>query len=122
MASTYAQRKALGDYGERMAARHLVAQGYDILDRNWRCAEGELDIVAGCGDLVIVCEVKTRSGDAYGSPVEAVTPQKAARLFRLAVRWAQAHDCAHASLRVDVIAVRRPQSGPAELEHLVAVA
>lgn len=121
MASTHAQRKALGDYGERMAARHLVGAGYRILDRNWRCPDGELDIVALVGDVVVACEVKTRTSERHGTPLEAVNPKKAARLRRLIVRWAREHGVGHATLRVDVVCVLRPVSGAATIAHLIGV-
>ncbi|MBA2716596.1 MAG: YraN family protein, partial [Propionibacteriales bacterium] len=69
MTSTHAQRKALGDYGERLAAAHLVEKGLVVLDRNWRCSAGEIDIVAADGNTVVVCEVKTRSSCRFGTPM-----------------------------------------------------
>ena len=66
-------RLALGEYGERLAARHLVEQGMVVLDRNWRCDEGEIDLVLREGDVLVICEVKTRASLACGSPHEAVT-------------------------------------------------
>ena len=75
-------KDALGRYGEDVAARHLAEAGLVVLERNWRCREGEIDIVARDGDVLVVCEVKTRRDTAYGSPLEAVTPRKAARLRR----------------------------------------
>ena len=72
--------QALGDYGERIAAAHLIAAGMTILDRNWRCPEGEIDIVARDGDALVVCEVKTRRGNGFGGPLEAINPVKAQRL------------------------------------------
>ena len=66
-------KDALGRYGEDVAARHLLSEGFVVLDRNWRCDVGEIDIVARDGDTLVVCEVKTRSGTGFGSPLEAVT-------------------------------------------------
>ena len=80
-------RNAVGAWGEDLAARHLVEQGMVILDRNWRCDLGELDLVARHEGTLVVCEVKTRRGEGFGSPAEAVTWRKAARLRRLAARW-----------------------------------
>lgn len=105
MTATYAQRKALGDYGERLAGRELERRGLEVLDRNWRCAQGEIDIVARHGGALVVCEVKTRTSDRYGAPVEAVTARKAARLHRLGFAWAKAHQVAYEQLRIDVVAV-----------------
>ncbi|GJF33762.1 UPF0102 protein [Kitasatospora sp. NE20-6] len=77
----------LGRYGEEVAARRLARDGLRILERNWRCAEGELDIVALDGDTVAVCEVKTRSERAFQKPTEGIDRTKAERLRRLAERW-----------------------------------
>ena len=81
-----------GRLGEDLAAAHLVGQGLVVLDRNWRCEIGELDIVARDGDDLVVCEVKTRSTRLFGDPLEAVTAVKAARLRRLAARWVTEHE------------------------------
>jgi putative endonuclease len=105
MAATYAQRRALGAYGERLAAQALEGQGLRILDRNWRCADGEIDIVAGGPGMVVVCEVKTRRSDRFGSPIEAITADKAERLYRLGAAWVEQHGCRDLRLRVDVVSV-----------------
>ena len=76
-----------------------------MLDRNWRCRLGEIDIVARDGDALVVCEVKTRRSDRYGSPIEAMTRAKAERLHTLGMAWARAHDVTSAALRVDVVTV-----------------
>lgn len=110
--------QALGDYGERIAADRLVSAGMTILDRNWRCPEGEIDIVARDGDVLVVCEVKTRRGNGFGGPLEAITPVKAQRLRRLAACWLRAHDVRPAEIRIDAIGVLRPDRGPAEVDHL----
>ena len=122
MTASHAQRKALGDYGERLACRRLVEDGLVVLDRNWRCRAGEIDIVAVDGPVVVVCEVKTRSGEQFGTPVEAITAEKAARLYRLGLRWITEHRPHGAALRVDVICVVRDQRGPGRIEHLKGVA
>jgi putative endonuclease len=116
---------AVGAYGERLAARYLVDSGMHILDRNWRCEQGEIDIVAMDDRCLVIVEVKTRRSLAFGSPVEAVTAVKAARLRRLACCWLAEHRSlvdSVADVRIDVIGVLRPVSGPAQIEHLVAVA
>jgi putative endonuclease len=120
MAATYAQRRALGAYGERLAARVLESAGLEILDRNWRCSQGEIDIVAGSSGLVVVCEVKTRRGDRYGTPVEAITPAKAERLYRLGAAWSQAHGRAELRLRIDVVSVELSRR-ERRVRHLVGV-
>jgi putative endonuclease len=92
-----------------------------VVARNWRCGDGELDIVATDADVLVGCEVKTRTTTRYGSPLEAVDPLKADRIHRLVRRWAAEHDHPYTSIRIDVIAVIRPRRGRAELRHLVGV-
>lgn len=101
--------------------RHLLAQGMRILDTNWRCRLGEIDIVATDGDCLVVCEVKTRRGSAFGTPAEAVTPRKLGRLRRLAAAWLTEHEGGYGQLRIDVVGVSRPPRGPCRIEHLRAV-
>ena len=110
--------QALGAYGESLAARHLTAQGMILLDRNWRCEAGELDLVLRDQDVLVVCEVKTRSSDRCGTPHEAVTELKLARLRRLAVRWREAHGVGAVEIRIDLVAVIRPRRGPSQLDHV----
>jgi putative endonuclease len=110
----------LGQHGERVAAAYLTDVGLRVLDRNWRCRDGELDIVARDGDALVFCEVKTRRATGYGHPVEAVTAQKQRRLRTLAQRWLAAHDEHAPELRFDVVGVLvRPQL-PALVTHLRA--
>ena len=115
---------AVGAYGERLAVRYLAESGMQILDRNWRCDQGEVDIVAMDDTCLVIVEVKTRRSLVFGSPVEAVTAVKAARLRWLAGCWLADHrsvvDFA-VDVRVDVVGVLRPARGPAQIEHLVAV-
>jgi putative endonuclease len=110
-------KDALGRYGERLAAQALRSAGFAVLDRNWRCELGEIDVVARDGQTVVVCEVKTRSSTAYGTPLEAVDWRKVQRLHLLGRRWLHEHDL-RANLRVDVVAVLVPRNGPVSLEHL----
>jgi putative endonuclease len=119
--STQAQRKALGDYGETIAARHLEAHGLVVLERNWRCELGEIDLVARDGDTLVVCEVKTRRGLDYGSPLEAVTARKAGRLRRLAMRWLDDHPVRPRHVRIDVVGVLTRPQGAALVEHVRGV-
>ncbi len=114
-------KDAVGRYGENVAAAHLSAAGWQLLDRNWRGQGGELDIVALHGDVLVVVEVKTRSGDGFGHPAEAVTELKLARLRRLTGQWLAGHDVRPRSVRIDVIAVRTARAGAAQVEHLVGV-
>ena len=110
----------LGARGERIAAAYLSDLGLQILDQNWRCREGELDIVARDGDALVFCEVKTRRGVGFGHPVEAVTAVKQRRLRTLAHRWLAAHDEHAPELRFDVIGVLVRPGRPALVTHLRA--
>ena len=116
-------KDALGAYGERLAADHLRAAGLTVLECNWRCPLGELDIVARDGEVLVVCEVKTRSSTRYGHPLEAVTAEKAARLRRLAAAWIVERRVHPADVRVDLVGVVRGRGGgPAAVEHVRGVA
>lgn len=112
---------AVGRYGEKVAVDHLERSGMVVLGRNWRCAAGELDVVALDGDCVVGVEVKTRRSLAFGHPVEAVTRAKAARLRRLLAQWLAEHDVRAGEVRIDVVAIVRPRSGPAEVLHVRGV-
>ncbi|MGY2875437.1 putative endonuclease [Marmoricola sp. URHA0025 HA25] len=116
--STGRQNGALGAYGERVAARYLADLGMRVVDRNWRCDAGELDLVLRDGDALVFCEVKTRTGTAYGHPLAAVDATKTERLVRLADRWMQERGVVAADVRFDVVAVVRSLRGAAEVEHL----
>jgi putative endonuclease len=120
--STAGQKNALGAYGERLAARWLVEAGMVVLDRNWRCDIGELDLVLRDGRVLVVCEVKTRSSNDFGSPLEGVTRAKAARLRRLAARWLEAHDVHPVDVRLDLVGVLQDGHGAAVVDHVRGVA
>lgn len=120
-ASPRRAKDVLGTWGEDLAAQHLVAAGMEVIDRNWRCREGELDVVARDRDGTIVfCEVKTRSTDAFGDPAEAVGHVKARRLRLLAARWLQQHPGGGRPLRFDVVSVVRRRGEPPLVRHLRA--
>jgi putative endonuclease len=114
-------RNALGAYGERVAARHLVTDGMELLDRNWRCRWGELDLIARDGDALVFCEVKTRRTTQYGGPAEAVIEVKAHRIRRLAAQWMSDTGQHAREVRFDVVAVLASGAGAAEVEHLRGV-
>jgi putative endonuclease len=116
-----AAKDALGRRGEDIAARHLVVAGLEVVERNWRCSQGEIDIVAREGTELVFVEVKTRSSVAYGHPLEAITPTKLARLRRLAGAWCEAHPEQRGQVRIDAIAVIAPATAPARVEHLRGV-
>lgn len=122
MTTTAQHRSTLGAYGEALAARYLVDQGMVLLDRNWRCDIGEIDLVLRDGRVLVVCEVKTRSSLAFGSPLEGVTEQKAARLRRLAARWLADHSIRPDEVRIDLVGLLVPRRGGTELDHVQGVA
>jgi putative endonuclease len=111
----------LGRRGEDLAARYLESQGLVVLSRNWRCPEGELDLVLTDGRKLIVCEVKTRTSTRYGTPGEAVTDDKAHRIRRLARRWLTAYRVGWCALRFDIVSVLWPPGQPPRVRHLRGV-
>ena len=112
------RRQVLGNAGEAAVAAWYEAAGYEVLDRNWRCAAGELDIVVARARTIVFCEVKTRRSDTFGAPAEAVTARKQQRLRRLALHWLGERGV-HGDLRFDVASVR-PGRGGLEVEVLEA--
>ncbi|MFI8826457.1 YraN family protein [Streptomyces sp. NPDC053431] len=116
--------RALGRYGEELAARLLTTTGLQILARNWRCGRtGEIDIVARDGDTLVICEVKTRREGAFEHPMAAVTPRKAARLRRLAACWLDRHGRPPGGgVRIDLVGVVLPRRGAALVTHAQGVA
>lgn len=115
-----ARKDDLGRAGEERAADELRRRGFAILERNWRCRAGEIDIVAARGGVIAVVEVKTRTSTRFGHPLEAIHGGKLRRLWRLAHLWAREHpDLARGrSLRVDAVALVGPDPALAALEHI----
>lgn len=113
-----AEKDRLGRYGEDIAVRHLQALGMVVLARNWRGAVGELDIIARDGSTVVFCEVKTRSGTAYGPPAAAVVTTKARRIRRLAAAWLAESGGGWAETRFDVVSVVCAPRARPTVEHL----
>lgn len=115
-------KDAVGQYGERVAVRRLTEAGMTVLERNWRCRLGEIDVLARDGDCLVVCEVKTRRSVRAGTALEAVTPDKVARLRRLAGEWLKAHPGVHpGQVRLDVVAVTLGERGPGQVQHVRGV-
>ena len=120
------RNRAVGRYGERVAAAFLEAAGMRLLDRNWRCPLGEIDLVALDGDCLVVAEVKTRTSTGCGTGAEAVTAAKLARLRRLAAAWLAARPEPAGrprvdDIRIDVLDVACARRGPAVVTHLRGV-
>jgi putative endonuclease len=99
-------RRRLGASGEDAVAQWYATAGYSLLARNWRVREGEIDLVARRDATIVFCEVKTRRGDAFGTPAEAVTWRKQSRLRKLAVRWLGDNEARADVLRFDVASVK----------------
>jgi putative endonuclease len=114
-------KDALGRDGEQAAAEYLERGGLRVLARNWRCSVGEIDIVAIERRVLVVCEVKTRSSNRYGTPLEAVTRRKYRRLRLLAYRWLTANGVLFDDIRIDVIGVTRDGAGGFTVEHIRGV-
>ncbi|TLM82459.1 YraN family protein [Pseudarthrobacter sp. NamE2] len=111
----------LGRHGEQLAAGYLESLGMLVVERNWRCLEGEIDIVAFDGDALVIAEVKTRRSLDYGHPFEAVGAEKLARLHRLGSAWCRDRELRMPLRRVDVIAVIDDGGGTPVVEHLKGV-
>ena len=111
------RRRQTGQQGEAIAAGYFIERGFRILDRNWRCPIGELDIVMEQGDTLIFVEVRTRRGQRYGSPEESITPNKQARLIELAHSYLQQLQPSHQQWRIDILAVQLDQKPP-QINHI----
>ncbi|HEX5143432.1 MAG TPA: YraN family protein [Mycobacterium sp.] len=116
-------RAQLGAFGEELAVAYLRANGYAVIDRNWRCQYGELDIVAveNSSGAAVFVEVKTRAGDGFGGLAEAVPPDKVRRLRRLASVWLARQHSRWPALRIDVVGVRVGRRRTPEIAHLKGV-
>ena len=113
-----AAKDALGKRGEDLAADYLRGTGLTIVERNWRCALGEIDLVVRDGGETVFVEVKTRAGLGYGHPLEAITAVKLARLRRLAAAWCEAHPEVSGGIRIDAIGVIASKTDGVRVEHL----
>lgn len=111
-------RRDLGAFGERVAVAHLEAKGYRIRARNFRCREGEIDIVAEDGDCLVFVEVRTRRGDAFGTPAESVTAAKERRLLTVAQAYLQEHPDVPPNQRIDVVGVELSRDRLLAVQHI----
>lgn len=118
--------KQLGDLGEQLAADHLENHGQHVVARNWRCAEGELDLVTLDGNVLAAVEVKTRRSTRYGSPLDAINHHKARRLRKLLMVFVRDHEIRVQSVRIDAVAIVMPTAGSnqtaPEIAHFRGVA
>lgn len=104
-------RRQLGQWGEDVAAKQLASEGYAILERNWRCSIGEIDIVARDGEVLVFAEVKTRQSKSFGTPEESITPRKGQRLIDLGVQYCFAHELEDVEWRIDIVAIEVGRDG-----------
>ena len=118
-------RQALGERGENLAVAELRRQGMEVVERNWRCRLGEVDVVAtetvAGRTTVVFCEVKCRSGLGFGDPLEAITWAKLRRLRALAAEWMRAHEVTGADIRLDAVGVLLVRGREPTVRHVRAV-
>lgn len=112
-------RRATGQRGERLAREFLAGQGYCIREANYRCPQGEIDLVVEKDDCLVFVEVRTRRGQGFGTPEESVGPDKGRRLLALAEAYCQAHENLPEDRRIDVVAIELgPRGQVSRLEHI----
>jgi putative endonuclease len=122
MTENITSRAQIGALGEQLAVDHLTSLGWRVLERNWRCRYGELDVIAAePGGVAVFVEVKTRTSDQFGGIAQAVTPDKVRRLRRLAGLWLAGQDGRWSQVRLDVVGVRVGRCPTPEITHLRGV-
>jgi putative endonuclease len=114
------QKHILGRYGEDRAAAHLSSLGYEIIDRNWRCRSGEIDLIARDQDQIVFVEVKTRNGNGFGHPFEAISNDKLTKLRKSVAEWCRAKQLSGVVVRLDAVSVL-VSGGSVQIEHLKQV-
>lgn len=116
-------RVQTGKTGEKLAEQFLLERGYEIVERNWRCRSGEIDLIAHDGGKLVFIEVRTRSGaNRFGTAVESVTPRKQIQVRRIAEIYLKIHGSLHSKVRFDVVAVTLPTpiaSSAPQIEHYI---
>ena len=113
------RRRDTGNRGENLACGYLRKRGYHILETNYRCRRGEIDIVARHNEYLVFIEVRTKKGDSYGSPEESITRAKKERLKIIALHYQQEHKCDEIPLRIDFIAVELDEKGRAKRIEII---
>ncbi len=114
----HCDNKTLGAYGEELATDYLIAKGYAIVERNYRCKGGEVDIVAKEGRTLVFVEVKTRRSLSFGVPQLAVTPFKQRQIMKAALTWLAKHRLHDAAARFDVVAITLRNNSDPAVEHI----
>lgn len=120
MESKATPKHILGLYGEKLAGNYLQALGYEIIEKNWRCRLGEIDLIVRDKNRYVFVEVKTRNGAGFGHPLEAITETKLRRLRVLVSEWCRARQVSGVDVRIDAVGVLVEQ-GKVQLEHLKQV-
>lgn len=113
-------RREFGNSGEALAASFLVQKGYEILERQYRCVYGELDLVCRQGDEIVFVEVKARNSNEFGYPEDSVTPTKRRHLLASTEEYLETHRLLNKPWRVDVIAIEF-QFDPPRISHFEAI-
>ncbi len=113
------KRQELGDAGEKLARDFLKKKGYKVIETNFRCRHGEIDIITRKGGTVIFVEVRTKSGGAFGTPEESVTRQKRERLIATALTYLTAHSGLPEDWRIDLLAIETDRHGKAQRIELI---
>ena len=113
------KRRETGIKGEKLACDFLGMNGYDILETNYRCAEGEIDIIAKQGDTLVFIEVRTKRSEQFGSPEESITPTKMNKLRAVAAHYGQNRDNLPVSWRIDVLAIQMERDGKVSRMELI---
>lgn len=114
------RRHVLGLYGEKLASNYLQSLGYEILEKNWRCPIGEIDLIVRDNSRYVFVEVKTRNGSGFGHPLESITEAKLSRLRRLVSEWCRVRQLSGIDVRIDAVSVL-VERGRVQLEHLKQV-
>ncbi len=112
-------KRETGLRGEQLACEFLGKNGYDIIERNYRCPEGEIDVVARQRDTLVFIEVRTKTSRRFGGPEESITPVKAGRLRKLAERYGQSHNNLPETWRIDVVAIQMNKDGRASRIEII---
>jgi putative endonuclease len=105
------RRRRFGDFGERVAASHLEAKGYEILERNWSVREGEIDLIASRGRDLVFVEVRSRRGGTYGKPEESISGRKASHVRAAVAAYMQEHPEAPPNIRIDAVVIELDAKG-----------
>jgi putative endonuclease len=108
-----------GDRGEELARRHLKKKGYKLIESNYRCPRGEIDVVAKKGRELVFVEVRAKTGDAFGTPEESITAAKISHLIATAHHYRASHENLPEAWRIDVVAIELDEKGGARRIEII---